>query len=111
MRPQEQCLEGVYPRDYRHVTAGIGFVSWGHADNCGNVTPYSGSGVGVTLEIVDLQPQVQGCEGGFTLEIVDVWTQVQGLGRGDHLENSGYMPQGTVSGVGITLETLDCKPR
>ena len=86
-------------------------MRWGHTENCGNVAPDAGSGVGVTLEIVDLQPQVQGCEGGFTLETVDVWTQVQGLGRGDHPGKSGCMLQGKVSGVGITLETMDCDPR
>ena len=54
------------------ATKGAGSERGGHPRDCGHVTPGTGLGRRVTLEIVDMRPQVQGLGEGVTLETVDM---------------------------------------
>ena len=80
---------GGHPRDCRHVTPGTGSGKEGHPEDCGHrtpgarsgwdhpgdfrhVTPGTGLGRRVTLETVDMRPQVQGLGVRVTLETVDM---------------------------------------
>ena len=62
---------------------------------------------GVTLESVEIWPQVNDVEGGVTLEAEIMWSKVQDMGRGGHPGDWTCDPQVHSMGSWVSLETVD----
>ena len=63
---------------------------------------------GVTLESVEIWPQVNDVEGGVTLEAEVMWPKVQNMEQGVTLE-TGHVTTG--AGVGSHWRLRTCDPR